>query len=765
MSASNHESLPTPPTPLIGREKEISQVLELLGNPEVKLLTLSGPGGVGKTRLAVEVGRQAQRRFEDGVVFVPLAPVRDAVSVFAALKLALGVAEGSLLEAGPGMLELLQDALYGRNLLLILDNFEHVMEAASDLAVLIEAAVGVTFLVTSRAPLRLYGEREFSVPPLTFPSAGQPRSAAVELLLERIRAVQPGFAPDSDKLATLGEIVRRLDGLPLAIELAAARVRLLPPEILLSRLDNRLRLLQGGARNMPDRQQTLRATIDWSYGLLPPSEQRLFGRLGVFVGSCTLEAAEAVCNLDDDMDVFEGILSLAEKNLLKRSGEDETRFTMLETLREYAGEVLHGSGEEVVMRKRHLDYTLRRLALARSGLRGPQQAHWFARLHLARPDLLAAMRFCLDSGQAEQLGHFARVLGWMWSLRADYAALPLLDEALTGTELQGEARAWVLFARSVIDFRLGRYTTAESVARESVRLFEAVGEVAGVAYARNALGLALMAPQPAAAHTALEESLGMARAEGDDWLTMFNLTLLGWLDVLAGLHAESAPTLEEAAKLGMRLGETSMLGWVELGRAAAALQLGQLASAERSLHLALETARQVHAPPIFAAALQGLAAVLSRRGEQPRAAGLSGAAEAIWQAHRVQPTVEREIFKPYLNALTPRLSEPELKRAYAAGQALDEEGAWHFATQSAHELGFEPFPALATDSHHSPESLTPRESEVLILLTSGLSNKQIATRLGTGVYTVSDHVSSVYSKLGVRSRAAATRYALEHHLA
>ena len=765
MSASKHDSLPTPPTPLIGREKEISQVLELLGHPEVKLLTLSGPGGVGKTRLAVEVGRQAQDRFEDGVVFVPLASVRDAASVVAAIKLALGVAEGTLLETGPSTLELLRDALHGRNLLLILDNFEHVMEAASDLAVLIEAATGVTFLVTSRAPLRLYGEHELSVPPLPLPSAGQPRSAAVELLLERIRAVQPGFAPDSDKLATLGEIVRRLDGLPLAIELAAARVRLLPPEILLSRLDNRLRLLQGGARNMPDRQQTLRATIDWSYGLLPPSEQRLFGRLGVFVGSWTLEAAEAVCNLDDDIDVFEGILSLAEKSLLRRSGEDETRFTMLETLREYAGEVLHGSGEEGAMRRRHLEYILGRLALARSGLRGPKQAQWFAQLYLARPDLLAAMRFCLDSGQAKQLGHFARALGWMWSLRADYAALPLLDEALTGTELQGEARAWVLFARSVIDFRLGQYTTAESVARESVRLFEAVGDVTGVAYARNALGLALMAPQPAAAHMVLEESLRMARAEGDDWLTMFNLSLLGWLDVLAGLHAESAQTLEEAAQLGVQLGEMSMLGWVELGRAAAALQLGQLVQAERSLHLALETARQVNAPPIFAAALQGLAAVLSGRGEQVRAAGLSGAAEAVWQAHRVQPTVEREIFKPYLNALTPRLSEPELTRAYAAGQALDEEGAWHFAIQSAHESGFEPFPAPATDSRRSPESLTPRESEVLMLLASGLSNKQIAARLGTGVYTVSDHVSSVYSKLGVRGRAAATRYALEHHLA
>src|SRR6266699_3734280 len=402
-------NLPVQPTPFIGREQEVEECLQLLRRQEVRLLTLTGPGGIGKTRLALQVAAELSDLFPDGLYFVNLAPLRDPALVVPTIAQALDLQE---LAEHP-LLDLVKAFLREKHLLLLLDNFEQVASAALQVAELLATCPRLKVLVTSRMGLHVQAEQEFAIPPLCVPDPRQlpevvalAQYDALALFIQRAQATRPAFQLSHANARAVAEICLRLDGLPLAIELAAARIKLLPPQALLARLTPRLTLLSSGARDVPTRQQTLRNTIAWSYNLLDVQEQRLFRRLAVFVGGCRLEAVEAVCAEGDDaaLQVLEGVTSLIDKSLLKQTEleAEEPRLLMLETIREYGLEALEAHGEAAVTRRGHAAYYLALAEKAEPELGGPQQAVWLDRLEQEQENLRAALQWSLERGEVGQ---------------------------------------------------------------------------------------------------------------------------------------------------------------------------------------------------------------------------------------------------------------------------------------------------------------------------------------------------------------------------
>src|SRR5215204_6080122 len=520
-------NLPLQSTPLVGREKETSEVCDLLRGDETRLLTLTGPGGIGKTRLALQTAADLLDEFPDGTFFVQFATLTEAGLLLPAVAETLGVRE-----TGEQPLdESLMDYLHERRMLLVLDNFEQVLEAAPTVTELLARAPGLKVLATSRAPLGLYGEHVYPVPPLSMPDLKSPpplerlrQYEAVGLFVERARAVKPDFSITNESAPAVAEICVRLDGLPLAIELAAARIKMLPPRAMLQRLGSRLKLLTGGARDLPERQRTLRATIEWSHALLDEGERVLFARLSVFSGGRTLEAIEAICDTEGDLpvDAFDGVSSLLDKSLLRQEEgpNGEPRFVMLETVHEFAREKLKESAEDEEIKRVHAQYFLTLAEGAYPESKGANQLEWIERLEAEHDNMRAALSWTLERKEAEVALRLGGALGGFWVVRGYHSeGRRWLEEALAmDGRVPPEVRAMALAGVGWLALQQGDFDRAQEACEEGLELLahEEASE-AKLSLLACSGWMAWEREEHDQAKQRFEESLALSREMGDTW--------------------------------------------------------------------------------------------------------------------------------------------------------------------------------------------------------------------------------------------------------
>jgi predicted ATPase len=565
-------NIPVQRTGFVGREKEVAAAKELLLRQDVRLVTVTGPGGIGKTRLAVEVANGLVERFPGGIHFVSLSSLNDPGMIASTIVQTLGIREAG----GQSPLKILKKNLLdslSAPLLFLLDNFEHLIQAAPTVAELLTMGPNLKILVTSRAALHVYGEHEFPVPPLALPdSRSMPpvevlsEYPAVALFVQRAVAVKPDFELNRENALAVTEICARLDGLPLAIELAAARVKVLSPSSMRTRLASRLQLLTGGARDLPQRQQTLRAAIDWSYDLLSAAEQKLFRRLSVFVGGCTLEGVEAVCDTKGDLhlDLLDGMASMVDKSLLQQveQAKGESRFVMLETIREYALEKLETSGEQASTKRAHTAYCL---VLAEEEPAEQSGTEWLERFALEHDNFRAGLEWLTETGDAEWGLRLGAALFRFWEMR-EYLAegrdwLGKLLK-LAGSAAPTKARIRALFAAGVLAGEQGDYASAGALIRESLDIARQLLDKQGVAVSLNALAVtARDRGDVHAARALFEESLAQWRELGDLKAVARSLSNLANVVTLQGDYAGARSLYAECLSIFRGLGDRTGVAW------------------------------------------------------------------------------------------------------------------------------------------------------------------------------------------------------------
>ena len=760
-------SLPVRSTPFVGRHKELAVLKSMLLRTDVPLLTLTGPGGIGKTRLALRLASDLTDDFADGVAFVSLAALRDPELVVPAIAHAVDLHEG----AEGALHERLKNHLRAQLRLLVLDNFEHLQVASWIVTELLSSCPHVKILVTSRAPLRLSVEQAYPVPPLPAPDGSHgdtvtPEKAlhfdAVQLFQRRVQAVKPAFELTDDNAATVAEICRKLDGLPLAIELAAARAKLFPPKALLERLERKLEFLTMGAQDLPVRHQMLRSTIEWSYILLREEEKALFRCFAVFDGGATLPAIETVYS-QTGANVLDALTLLVEHNLVQQteSADGEVRFTMLETIREYALEKLSEHNELLNVQREHADYFLTMAEQSATGLVGPEQNHWLDLLEVEHNNFRAVLRFLLAERSTEKALRLAGSLSRFWHMKGSLReAQGWLEQVLAlprhPVALMHEA-ANAYRSLGIIFLRQGDPENAEVAGREALRLCEETKDEPGAALARVVLGQVVNLNNPRDATTLFEQALQFYQAIGDDFGVGRAYQNLATNAFYCEDYETSLAYGGQSITYLRKVGSEHFLSYALQMRASAACYLGNTLQARVDLDEAFELACAAGDRYNLSFVFHALSDTFLRQGLPYEATQLLAASRDLFRRVGANHTpVVQRITNKLEEALMKELDTNVFRSAWAEGEKL--------STDDVRAL-LERHPPTEQPAGHAPTEvpfrLTPRELEVLSVLSRGYSDRRIAKELGISPATVSRHVLNILSKTNLKNRTALAVWARE----